>query len=313
MQRAARVARPVSAPGRARRVRPRRGADRDRRRGGARVARRPAARSSSALGPAPQPALGRARLRLLRRLCDVELPRRTPLLLTREGVGVSEGEPWQAGTARPGGGSRRASPTASTPTRRGRSSTSTARSCCAATTTSPRWSAAGRTAAHMCADHVEAGGLSSRPGAGCGRSGRGNRAMPLPDPGLAADSPRSRSNERDAKPVLWHIPVSHYSEKVRWALTHKGVEHERSAPLPGPHMAVALWLTRGGDKTFPVLHLDGRSDRRLDRDHRGARAALARAAAVSRRTRTSGAGRSSSRTSSTSSSARHPAARPGTS
>ena len=30
-----------------------------------------------------------------------------------------------------------------------------------------------------------------------------------------------------AKPVLWHIPVSHYSEKARWALAHKGIEHER--------------------------------------------------------------------------------------
>ena len=25
----------------------------------------------------------------------------------------------------------------------------------------------------------------------------------------------------DTKPILWHIPVSHYSEKVRWALDHK--------------------------------------------------------------------------------------------
>ena len=63
----------------------------------------------------------------------------------------------------------------------------------------------------------------------------------------------------NAKPVLWHIPVSHYSEKARWALAHKGVEHERRAPLPGAHMAVAMWLTRGQEKTFPVLSLDGRN------------------------------------------------------
>jgi glutathione S-transferase len=62
-----------------------------------------------------------------------------------------------------------------------------------------------------------------------------------------------------SKPVLWHIPVSHYNEKVRWALAWKGVEHERKAPPPGAHMAVALWLTRGAHKTFPVLTLDGRS------------------------------------------------------
>jgi glutathione S-transferase len=61
-----------------------------------------------------------------------------------------------------------------------------------------------------------------------------------------------------AKPVLFHIPVSHYNEKVRWALAWKGIEHERRAPWPGAHMAVALWLTRGDTKTFPVLKLDGR-------------------------------------------------------
>jgi glutathione S-transferase len=60
-----------------------------------------------------------------------------------------------------------------------------------------------------------------------------------------------------SKPVLWHIPVSHYNEKVRWALAFKGVEHERRAPPPGAHMLVALWLTRGAQKTFPVLQLDG--------------------------------------------------------
>ena len=60
-----------------------------------------------------------------------------------------------------------------------------------------------------------------------------------------------------SKPVLWHIPVSHYNEKVRWALARKGVEHERRAPVPGAHMVVALWLTRGATKTFPVLQLDG--------------------------------------------------------
>jgi glutathione S-transferase len=61
----------------------------------------------------------------------------------------------------------------------------------------------------------------------------------------------------NGKPVLWHIPVSHFSEKARWALAFKGVEHERRAPLPGAHMAIALWLTRGQERTFPVLRLDG--------------------------------------------------------
>ena len=59
------------------------------------------------------------------------------------------------------------------------------------------------------------------------------------------------------EPVLWHIPVSHYNEKVRWALDYKDVEHERRAPPPPSHMAVSLWLTRGASYTFPVLQLDG--------------------------------------------------------
>lgn len=60
-----------------------------------------------------------------------------------------------------------------------------------------------------------------------------------------------------ALPILWHLEVSHYNEKARWALDYKAVSHERRAPLPGAHMAVALWLTRGNVKTFPVLELDG--------------------------------------------------------
>jgi glutathione S-transferase len=59
------------------------------------------------------------------------------------------------------------------------------------------------------------------------------------------------------KPVLWHIGVSHYSEKARWALAWKGVEHERREPPPPVHMGLALWWSRGSTKTFPVLELDG--------------------------------------------------------
>ena len=60
-------------------------------------------------------------------------------------------------------------------------------------------------------------------------------------------------------PVLWHIEISHFNEKARWALAHKGVEHRRRAPTPGGHMIVALWLTRGRNKTFPLLQLDGQA------------------------------------------------------
>ncbi len=61
------------------------------------------------------------------------------------------------------------------------------------------------------------------------------------------------------KPVLWHIPVSHYNEKARWALAYKGVEHERRAPPPGLHIPIAMAVTRSTrSMTFPVLQLDGR-------------------------------------------------------
>ena len=62
-----------------------------------------------------------------------------------------------------------------------------------------------------------------------------------------------------AAPVLWHIEVSHFSEKARWALDHKAVEHERKAPPPGAHVGTALALSRGRAATFPLLQLDGRA------------------------------------------------------
>jgi glutathione S-transferase len=68
---------------------------------------------------------------------------------------------------------------------------------------------------------------------------------------------RGRLGNMAGRPVLWHIAVSHYNEKARWALDYKGVEHGRRAPPPGMHMGIALWLTRGKAKTFPVLELDG--------------------------------------------------------
>jgi glutathione S-transferase len=62
----------------------------------------------------------------------------------------------------------------------------------------------------------------------------------------------------NTRPILWHIEISHYNEKARWALDLKGVEHERRALVPGYHMAVALALTRGRCYTSPILELDGR-------------------------------------------------------
>lgn len=58
-------------------------------------------------------------------------------------------------------------------------------------------------------------------------------------------------------PVLWQIKVSHYNEKVRWALDYKRVAHRRRAPLPLFGTLPTAWLlTRG--TTFPILRLDGR-------------------------------------------------------
>jgi glutathione S-transferase len=62
-----------------------------------------------------------------------------------------------------------------------------------------------------------------------------------------------------SKPVLWQISISHYSEKVRWALAYKGIDHQRRSPLPGAHIALALWMTRGDSVTLPILRIDGRT------------------------------------------------------
>src|SRR6476469_10005333 len=57
--------------------------------------------------------------------------------------------------------------------------------------------------------------------------------------------------------ILWHIELSHYNEKVRWALDYKGIAHERRVPMPGLHGPRALVLTRGAHRRLPVLELDG--------------------------------------------------------
>jgi glutathione S-transferase len=63
----------------------------------------------------------------------------------------------------------------------------------------------------------------------------------------------------DGKPILWQLEISHYSEKVRWALDHKRVPHRRRSPLPGSHIPISLALTRGAGYTLPLLQLDGRT------------------------------------------------------
>jgi glutathione S-transferase len=58
-----------------------------------------------------------------------------------------------------------------------------------------------------------------------------------------------------ARPILYHIEISHFNEKARWALEYKRVSHVRRAPPPLMHMLWAIALT--GKPTFPILKLDG--------------------------------------------------------
>lgn len=57
-------------------------------------------------------------------------------------------------------------------------------------------------------------------------------------------------------PLVWHIPLSHYSEKVRWALDYKGIAHQRR--VLGPDYLIRVWRATGQGK-LPVLWLDGRA------------------------------------------------------
>jgi glutathione S-transferase len=59
-------------------------------------------------------------------------------------------------------------------------------------------------------------------------------------------------------PVLWHLRVSHYNEKARWALDYKGVAHVRREPPPGIHTLFAFAMTRRSSR-FPILRIEGRT------------------------------------------------------
>lgn len=58
--------------------------------------------------------------------------------------------------------------------------------------------------------------------------------------------------------TLWHIELSHYSEKARFALSYKGVETRLRAPMPGLHGPMAMAMTRSSHRRFPVARIDGR-------------------------------------------------------
>jgi glutathione S-transferase len=58
-------------------------------------------------------------------------------------------------------------------------------------------------------------------------------------------------------PRLVHFRVSHYNEKVRWALDHKRWPHLREALVPGWHTLRARRLS--GQTALPILEIDGRA------------------------------------------------------
>lgn len=62
----------------------------------------------------------------------------------------------------------------------------------------------------------------------------------------------------ESVPVLWQLELSHYNEKVRWALDYKRIPHIRRSLPSGLHTLKAKRLT-GDRSTTPVLTLDGRS------------------------------------------------------
>jgi glutathione S-transferase len=61
----------------------------------------------------------------------------------------------------------------------------------------------------------------------------------------------------DSRPVLWQLQISHYNEKVRWALDYKRIPHVRRSLLPGMHRLKTWQLTR--TLTTPVLTMNGMS------------------------------------------------------
>jgi glutathione S-transferase len=57
-------------------------------------------------------------------------------------------------------------------------------------------------------------------------------------------------------PLLWHIPLSHFNEKVRWTLDYKRIAHRRR--ILGLNYLIRAWRATGQGK-LPILFLDGRA------------------------------------------------------
>ena len=56
--------------------------------------------------------------------------------------------------------------------------------------------------------------------------------------------------------VLYQFPISHYCEKIRWALDYKGIRYKAINLLPGMHIRRIRMLT--GQTSVPVLVHNGR-------------------------------------------------------
>jgi glutathione S-transferase len=56
---------------------------------------------------------------------------------------------------------------------------------------------------------------------------------------------------------LYQFAISHYCEKIRWALDYKKLNYETTNLLPGQHVKTVQRLTRGAGASVPVLEHDG--------------------------------------------------------
>jgi glutathione S-transferase len=59
----------------------------------------------------------------------------------------------------------------------------------------------------------------------------------------------------ESTPLLWHFPISHFNEKVRWALDYKAIPHRRQA-LGVTYVSRAWFATR--QAKLPILFLNGK-------------------------------------------------------
>ncbi|GAB1263833.1 glutathione S-transferase family protein [Aurantivibrio infirmus] len=56
--------------------------------------------------------------------------------------------------------------------------------------------------------------------------------------------------------VLYQFPISHFCEKVRWALDYKGLEYKKVNLLPGLHVKTTTKIAK--NSSVPVLEHDGK-------------------------------------------------------